>query len=117
MGEIRSFRDLVAWQKAKTLARAVYKWTADFPADERFGLTQQMRRATVSVPSNIAEGYARNGRDDYVRFLRIARGSLADLVTQAELGVELGLATPNPALTDTLEETDRILNGLIRSLA
>ncbi len=87
------------------------------PADERFGLTNQMRRAAVSVPSNIAEGYARQSRNDYVRFLRVARGSLAELMTQYELATTMDMINPSDALRDLLAEVDRVLQGLIRSVA
>ena len=76
----------------------------------------QMRRAAVSVPSNIAEGYGRESRADYIRFLRVARGSLGELGTQIELAREIGLLQPSDELIGTLEETDRVLQGLIRSL-
>jgi four helix bundle protein len=116
VAEIQSYRDLIAWQKAMALAQAVYRWTSDMSPDERFGLTAQMRRAAVSIPSNIAEGYARNSRDDYVRFLRVARGSAAELMTQAELAVLLGLKASADDIMPAAQETDRILNGLITSL-
>ncbi len=116
---IRSFRDLIAWQKAMELAKSVYLMTALLPADERFGLTAQMRRAAVSIPSNIAEGYGRGGARsgaDFIRFLRQARGSLAELDTQIELTRELFPAVQTEASRDLLEETGRVLQGLIRSL-
>ena len=113
---VRTFRDLVAWQKLMALAKLLYRETKVMPADERFGLTSQMRRAAVSIPSNIAEGHARQSRADYIRFLRMARGSLAELATQVELARSLEMMTPSDALSDVLEETDRVLQGLIRSL-
>lgn len=88
--EIHSFRDLIVWQKAMTLVERVYGITKYFPADERYGLTSQLRRASVSVPSNIAEGYGRHSTGDYIRFLQIALGSLNEMQTQLELGVRLG---------------------------
>ena len=98
------------------LAKAVYLATKAMPPDERFGLTRQMRRSAVSVPSNIAEGYARQSRNDSVRFLRMARGSLTELSTQVELATELEMLRPNQQLQSLLEESDRVLQGLIRSL-
>jgi four helix bundle protein len=86
------------------------------PESERFGLTNQMRRAAVSVPSNIAEGHARQSRPDYLKFLRIARGSLAELTTQVEIAWELNLMPVDSAFGDLLAEVDRVLQGLIRSL-
>lgn len=117
-GPVRSFRDLVAWQKSYALAIAVYRSTKAFPADERFALTSQIRRAAVAVASNIAEGYGRGGRSDYIRFLKIARGSLYELDTQLQLACDLTyLDQPAHAgLKSALNESERILAGLIRSL-
>ena len=89
---IKSFRDLLVWQKAIQFAKEVYKVTCGFPRDERFGLTSQLRRAAVSVSSNIAEGHARQGRE-FRHFLSIARGSLAEAESQLLLAVELELPT------------------------
>ena len=116
MGDIKTFRDLIAWQKGMDLARSVYRSTSAMPDAERFGLTNQMRRASVSVPSNIAEGYARQSRADYIKFLRISRGSLAELLTQMELATSLGMIRPDEQVNALLNETDRVLQGLIRSL-
>jgi four helix bundle protein len=87
--DIRDFRDLLIWRKAITLAKEVYEITRRFPPSERYGLTAQVRRAAVSVSSNIAEGHARRGRE-FVHFLSVARGSLAEVESQLTLGVELG---------------------------
>lgn len=116
MAEIKTYRDLIAWQRAMQLAKAVYISTCTMPSDERFGLTMQMRRAAVSVPSNIAEGHGRQSRADYIRFLKVARGSLAELSTQLELTCSLGMLTEAGTPQELLAETDRILQGLIRSL-
>jgi four helix bundle protein len=89
-GKIRSYRDLLMWQKGMALAKLIYKFTARFPDSERFGLVSQMRRAAVSVPSNIAEGQARQGKREFIQFLSHAEGSLAELDTQLLLAVELG---------------------------
>jgi four helix bundle protein len=86
------------------------------PDTERFGLTNQMRRAAVSVPSNIAEGHARQSRTDYLRFLRTARRSLAELMTQIELAWELWMIPIDVSIQEELAEMDRVLQGLIRSL-
>ena len=80
---IRSFRDLIVWQKAMYLVDLVYRLTKRFPREELFGLKLQMRKAVVSVPSNVAEGYCRRRPGDYSRFVDIARGSLGELQTQA----------------------------------
>ena len=98
------------------MAQAVYKATARMPASERCCLIDQMRRAAVSIPSNIAEGHGLQARRDYLRHLRIARGSLAELSTQHELSTNLKLIQPDQPLTDLIEEEDRTLQGPIRSL-
>jgi four helix bundle protein len=90
----QSFRDLVAWQSAIELTLAVYKFTAGFPDSERFGLTSQMRRAAVSVASNIAEGYGRSTKGEYVLFLGHARGSCSEIETQIVIAKALGFGTP-----------------------
>jgi len=115
-GQIRSFRDLVAWQRAMRTARLVYEQTEVLPPRERFSLASQMNRAAVSVPSNIAEGYARGTTAEFLRFLWIARGSLAEVDTQVELAADVGLIAAGPDLNSAIAETDRVLRGLIRSL-
>jgi len=116
MVEIKTFRDLVVWQRAMELAKEVYKATSILPDSERFGLSSQMRRAAVSIPSNIAEGYARQSHLDYLRFLKVARGSLAELRTQVLLAQELSFLKTQSNLLPLIDETERILAGLIRSL-
>ena len=113
----KHYRDLFAWQKAMTLTQAVYLETVDFPDREKFGLTSQMRKASVSVPSNIAEGQARQSKIEFRRFLRIARGSLAELETQVELSVRLGFLTAGAAerLFLAADEVGKLVAGLIRS--
>ncbi|MEX2219852.1 MAG: four helix bundle protein [Phycisphaerales bacterium] len=116
MKKVRTFRDLIAWQRGMELAEAVYAATRLMPDSERFGLISQLRRAAVSIPSNIAEGHARASRPDYIRFLRVARGSLAELSTQLELAVRLRHLDRDPQLSDLVDEQARILQGLIKSL-
>jgi four helix bundle protein len=113
---IGSFKDLKVWQKAYGLALELYKWTARFPEGERFGLTAQLRRSAVSVPSNIAEGYARAHTADYLRFLHIAYGSLAELETQLMLARDLGYGDPNgcAGLIDDCREVERMLSRLMK---
>ncbi len=113
-----TFRNLIAWQKAKALAKDIYLVTRSFPKEEMYGLTIQMRRAAVSIPSNIAEGKGRSSRKDYCHFLTQARGSLYELETQVELALDLGYADSKTAkpLLSQCDELGRILNGLIRSL-
>ncbi|HEV3260843.1 MAG TPA: four helix bundle protein [Gemmataceae bacterium] len=98
--EIKDFKDLIVWQKAILFAKEVYCLTKCFPGDERFGLTAQVRRAAVSVPSNIAEGHSRQGRE-FAHFLSIARGSLAEVESQLLLAVELGYVQ-SPHLVNAL---------------
>lgn len=88
--KIKSYRDLLVWQKGMTLAKQVYSFTQSLPVDERFGLVAQLRRAAVSIPSNIAEGQVRHGKRDFVQFLSHSEGSLAELDTQLALAIELG---------------------------
>ena len=117
-GEIKSYRDLIAWQKAFALGIAVYRLTKQLPDSERFGLISQLRRGAVSIASNIAEGYGRQSTADYIRFLRVARGCLYELDTQLLFAVELeyvGAAACGP-LQEQSNECGRILAGLIRSL-
>ncbi|MFT3687038.1 MAG: four helix bundle protein [Phycisphaerales bacterium] len=112
------FRDLIAWRKSYELGLELYRVTGRFPDSERYGLTSQLRRGGVSVSSNIAEGYGRGGRADYVRFLKIARGSLHEIDTQAQLAFDLGFAD-QPSYTklrEMIDECQRIVAGLIRSL-
>ncbi|MEX2219599.1 MAG: four helix bundle protein [Phycisphaerales bacterium] len=113
---IRTFRDLIAWRKAVAMVKEIYRLTQSFPDSERFGLSSQLRRAAVSIPSNIAEGFARGTTADYLRFLRIARGSLAEVQTQLVIAHELGFLGSTGQLSDQIAEVDRVLQGLIRSL-
>jgi four helix bundle protein len=89
----QSFKELVVWQRAVQLSLAIYELTGSFPGSERFGLTNQMRRAAVSVASNIAEGYGRSSRGEYVQFLGHARGSNCELQTQLTISNALGFGT------------------------
>lgn len=109
-------RRLVAWQKSFSFAAEVYRQTGNFPQSEIYGLGQQMRRSAVSVVSNIAEGAGRRTTRDFVHFLHIARGSLAELETQALLAQQIGLMNPDAEVSSRLDEIGRLLNGLIRSL-
>lgn len=84
-----SFKDLQVWQRAIQLTVTIYKLTGDFPVTERFGLTNQLRRSAVSIASNIAEGYGRSSRGEYLQFLGIARGSICELQTQLVISAEL----------------------------
>jgi four helix bundle protein len=87
--DIKSHKDLIIWQRSMDLVESVYRITENFPARENFGLVSQMRRAAVSIPSNIAEGYGRQSTGNYSQFLSIARGSLLELETQIEISLRL----------------------------
>lgn len=116
--KVRSYRDLRVWQKGIELAKRCYLDTRTFPREEMFGLTSQIRRASSSVPANIAEGYGRESRREYIKFLRIAQGSLKELETHWILAREVGLAQQN-AVDPLLDEADalgRMLRALIRKL-
>jgi four helix bundle protein len=118
LGDVAGFEDLVVWQRAMLVVRAVYDISRGFPADERFGLTSQLRRAAVSIPSNIAEGHERQSTADYIRFVSIAEGSLAEVRTQLLIARDLGYCSDShiePTMRD-LNEIRRMLNGLRRSL-
>jgi four helix bundle protein len=112
------FERLEVWQRAIEFADVVYGITRQFPADERFGLTNQMRRAAVSISSNIAEGSARISRKDFARFIEIATGSLNEVISQSFVGRNQGFLSPEDFLTlyNAADEQSRMLSGLRRSL-
>jgi four helix bundle protein len=115
---VESYQRLSVWQKAMDLAEAVYRVTEDFPKQEAFGLTSQLRRAAVSIPSNIAEGKERDSSREFLRFLSIAMGSLAELETQLLLSSRLGyvLDADNQVLAPLLDQTGKMLRGFKKSL-
>jgi four helix bundle protein len=113
------YEELIVWQKAMDLVTGIYKVTATFPADERFGLTSQIRRAAVSIPSNVAEGHGRKSTGAYLNHLSIAHGSLMEVETQLLISARLELVNSD-RLSDLTSQTHAIgkmLNGLIRSLS
>ena len=116
--KIKSYKDLIAYQKAYELALNIYKVTKDFPKIEQFGLVSQMRRASVSIPSNIAEGYRRKYRKEYIQFLNIAYGSSGELETQISLSHDLAILddTNFKTLQGLIEEVSKLLFSLIKSL-
>jgi four helix bundle protein len=118
MNETQSYKDLLVWQKGIELAKKIYGLTARFPAEEKFGLVSQMRRAAVSIPSNIAEGQARHTTGEFVQFISHAEGSVAELETQLILSVELDFHPRSEALPvyEAIEELRRMLNALRRKL-
>jgi four helix bundle protein len=113
-----SYRDLVAWQKSVAFVTDIYRVTSNFPRHELFGLTAQLRRASVSVPSNIAEGQARFSKPEFRHFLRNAKGSLAEVETQLVISKNLGHLNEDESskLLSKVDELGRILSGLIGSL-
>ena len=115
---LKSYRDLVVWQKAMDLVVEIYKLTKKLPREERFGLTSQMRDAVVSIPSNIAEGYCRRRRGEYLHFLGIASGSLGELETQMIACGRLNFLTREDATTawPLSQDVSRLLSSLMESL-
>ena len=116
-GPVRSYRDVRVWQEAMDLAEETYRATEGFPDHERYGLVTQLRRAAVSVASNIAEGHARS-TGDYLRHLLVSSGSLTEMETQFTLSDRLGFLPPEHAksLLDKCDELGRMLGGLRKSL-
>ena len=114
-----SYRDLVVWQQAMALVLLVYRLTQKFPREELFGMTSQMRRAAVSIASNIAEGKGRHGAKDICQFFYMARGSVHELETQLEIAIALGYGKKEEfdKAQELTSEVARLLNGLIRSFA
>ena len=117
-GRVRTFKDLIAWQKAIGLAKVIYAKTRGFPDDEKYGLVAQTRRAAVSISSsNIAEGHGRDQTGDYIRFLRIARGSAMEVESLWILSHELGYVRESTDdVSELIAEVIRVLDGLIQSL-
>ena len=115
MGKIETFRQLTAWQEAHKLVLMVYQVTKDFPSEERYGLVSQMRRAAVSIPANIAEGFKRRGIQEKIRFYNISEGSLEELKYFHILSRDLNYLSSNDELMTQSETVGRLLNGLIAS--
>lgn len=117
--KVTHYKELKVWQKGMAMSKAVYELTSQFPGDERFGVIAQMRRAAVSVPSNIAEGQARHGTREFLQFLSHAGGSLAELETQLLLSVDLGYCKPSAAdsILGAIAEMQRMLAAIKQKLA
>ena len=111
---MKMYRDLLVWQKSMALFTEIYRLSKSFPKDETYGLTSQMRRCAVSIPSNMAEGYGRNSTNDYIRFLRVAVGSLYELQTQIEIA--LNLRYLRKSAFSKLYESSREIEGMLSSL-
>jgi four helix bundle protein len=116
--KIQTHKDLIVWQKSVDLVLDIYKITETFPKEERYGLTSQLRRATVSIPSNIAEGKYRGSRKDFAHFLRIALGSSAEIETQILVANKLGWLKEKDfvRIGALLSEVGKMLNGLCQKL-
>ncbi|MBK8926904.1 MAG: four helix bundle protein [Crocinitomicaceae bacterium] len=117
-GEIKSYRDLLVWQKSMQLVIDIYALTNELPPDEKFGLSAQIRKAAVSVPSNIAEGWGRNSLGNYIQFLRIAYGSLCETETQLTICSMLGYINQDNGrdIKIKFEEIGKMLRSLIKKL-
>ncbi len=115
---MNSYRDLIVWQKSVRLVTLTYDMLKEFPNDEKFALVSQIKRSSISIPSNIAEGYGRNYTKDYSRFLQIARGSLFEFQTQIEIAINLRF-TKREDLKEIFNlsiEVEKMLNTLIKKL-
>lgn len=115
---MKTYRDLIVWQKSMDLVFIIYKVAAQFPKEEIYNLTSQIKRSAVSVPSNIAEGYGRNSSGDYVRFLQIASGSLYELQTQLEICFRLEFLTEEKykKINSLSIEIEKMLSSLISKI-
>jgi len=115
---MKTYKELEVWQRATELVVSTYELTRTFPADEKFGLTQQIRKASVSVAANIAEGWGRNSTREYIQFLTIARGSLMELETHFILSAKLGYTEQHSldAVSKEIKSVGMMLNRLIKSL-
>ena len=115
---IASYRDLAVWQLAMDIVIEIYRVTRPFPAEERFGLVAQLRRAAVAIPSNIAEGHSRLGAGEFRRFVSIARGSVAEVATQLAVALALSLVVTDEiaSLASQLDRLSKMLFSLYRSL-
>jgi four helix bundle protein len=115
---LKNYKELKVWQKSYQLCLEIYKVTVKMPKEERFGLTSQIRRAAVSVPSNIAEGYGRKTKPDYIRLLYIAYGSNCELETQILLAADIGFIEWSllKGIQEGIQEVERMLKALIKSL-
>ena len=115
--KVKSYEELMVWQKAMVLARSVYLLQRQLPKSEIYGLGDQIRRAVVSIPSNIAEGFGRASRSEFKHFLSIARGSLYEVKTQLQLAESLSYLQIDIEIFSLVDEVGKLLNGLSRSLA
>ncbi|OAN63447.1 four helix bundle protein [Balneola sp. EhC07] len=115
---IKTFRDLKIWQQSMELVTEIYRATSSFPEEEKYGLTSQLRRSSVSIPSNISEGFGRNSQGDFKRFVNISMGSLFELQTQIEVAKNLEFISKEifENLYDRSREIERMMSSFIRTL-
>ena len=118
MSTIKSYKDLLVWQKGIVIVNEIYLLCTDLPKDEMYGLQSQMKRASISIPSNIAEGYGRNYTQNYIQFLRMARGSLLELETQIIISKELGFIKTDKfnQIINLITEENKMLNAFIKAI-
>jgi len=116
--KLKTFRDLLVWQKSMVLVTDICALTKSFPVDETYGLASQMRRCSVSIPSNIAEGYGRNSNNEFIRFLHIATGSLYELQTQIEISLNLNYLDKNTFenLCGPTRELEKMINSFTKKI-
>ena len=113
---VKSYKELLVWQKSFDLVLLIYALMKEMPSDEKFGLTSQIKRSAISVPSNIAEGYGRKSQKSFSQFLKIARGSLLELETQLMLANKLNLIEVNKDIFNKTEEVAKMLNSFINKI-
>ena len=116
MSGLKSYKELLVWQKSMNMVTQIYDLTKTFPEEEKFGLISQMRRCSVSIPSNIAEGWGRLSRKNYIQFLRISRGSLYELETQILITKQLNYINDSESVENLIIEISKMLNSLIKKL-
>ncbi|MBK7183408.1 MAG: four helix bundle protein [Bacteroidetes bacterium] len=116
--KINSYKDLIVWQKSIALVTEIYKLTKAFPAEEKFGIVNQLNRAVVSIPANIAEGWGRESSKNYLQFLRVSRGSLMETETLLVISKNLNYIDDENfrMISEKLDETGKILQGLIKGV-
>ncbi|MFK7050739.1 MULTISPECIES: four helix bundle protein [Flavobacterium] len=119
MGDIRSYKDLLIWQKGIDIVVSIYELVEDFPKEEMYALTSQLKRASVSIPSNIAEGYGRSSTQSYIHFVNIARGSLFEIETELIIANRLNFIKKNDCFNQLMlqiEEESKMINSFINKL-
>ncbi|WP_238253419.1 four helix bundle protein [Capnocytophaga cynodegmi] len=116
MNQISSYKELVVWKKSIVLVKKVYTLLRSFPEEEKFGLTSQIRRSAISIPSNIAEGFGRGSSKSFLQFLYVSRGSLYELETQLYIAKDLNFISDNQEIENLISEIGKMLNSMIQKL-